>query len=264
MAVRAIWKGSLKLGTEMVPVKLYSAVEDRTVHFRVLEKSTLTPVRQKMVNPETGQEVPREEMKKGYAIGLGVYVLLTDDELQSTEPKESRDIELTRFVPETEIDHQWYDRPYYLGPDTTDAATYFSFAQALADKRCIGIARWVMRKKRYVGSLRSEGGYLMLMTLRFAEEVISANQLPAPAGRAPDPKELKMAEQLVSALEGEFRAENFRDEYRERVLQLVEAKARGQSPKLKIVARKEQSKSLTESLAASLNLAKRQKKKLIA
>ena len=264
MSARAIWKGLLRLGDDSVPVKLYSAVTDRTVHFRILEKSTLMPVKQKMLNPETGQEVSRADMKRGYELERGVYVLLSEEDLRKAEPKESRDIELTRFVPAAAISQEWYDRPYYLGPDANDSTVYFSLAQALANQKCEAIAHWVMRKKRYVGALRSEGGYLMLMTLRLAEEVISADQLPQPAGRAPDPKELKLAEQLVSALEGQFRPEDFPDEYRERLMKFIEAKAHGQHPKLKVVARKEPTQSLAANLAVSLNMAKKQKEKLIA
>lgn len=264
MGTRAIWKGSLKIGADRIPVKLYSAVEDCTIHFHVLEKTTLTRVKQKMVNPETGEEVPRDKIKKGYKIERGVYVILAEDEVRAAEPEESRQIEITRFVPATQISHQWYDRPYYLGPDENDAPAYFSLAEALQRNDHEGVARWVMRKKQYVGALRSEGGHLMLITLRFAEEVLSAQELPRPAGRPPDQKELKMAEQLVAALEDEFRAEDFHDKYRERVMKFIQAKAQGQRPRLKIVARKKQAKSLTESLAASVNIAKRQKEKAAA
>src|ERR1051325_8937068 len=180
MPARAIWKGSLAVGAESLPVKLYSAVQDRTIHFNVLERSTLAPIKQKMVNPENGNEVQREEFRKGYEIERGVYVLLADADLRSVEPKESREIELTRFVPASKIDYQWYNRPYYLGPDSRNTGNYFALAEALEREKREGIARWVMRKKRYVGALRSEGGYLVLITLRFAEEVISTADLPKP------------------------------------------------------------------------------------
>ena len=264
MPARAIWKGSLKLGTEALPVKLYSAVEDRTVHFHVLEKGTMERIKQHLVDPETGEEVPKDQIRKGYEVERGVYVLLTDEDLEKVQPEESRNIEITRFVPAAHIDQQWYDRPYYLGPDEGSPAPYFALAEALGRAEREGIARWVMRKKQYVGALRSEGGYLMLITLKYAEEVLTAEELPRPTGRAPDAKELKMAERLISALEDEFRAEDYHDEYRERVMKFIEAKAKGQKPILRIVARKKEPKSLAESLAASINMAKRGKEKAIA
>jgi len=260
MAARAIWKGSLALGMESVPVKLYSAVEDRTVHFNVLEKDTMARVTQRMVNPDTGAEVPREQMQRGVEVERGVFVRLDDEDLAQVQPEDSRNIEITRFVPADHIHQQWYDRPYYLGPDDSRTAPYFALAEALDNEKREGVARWVMRKKRYIGALRSQGGYLMLITMKFAEEVLTANDLPRPKGRAPDAKELQMAEQLVAALQDDFRPEDFHDEYRERVMKFIEAKASGQQPKLKIVARKKESKSLLQSLAASIDKVKKEKK----
>jgi DNA end-binding protein Ku len=159
-------------------------------------------------------------------------------------------------VPPSAVGPEWYQRPYYLGPDGKDT-DYFALAKALKEENRLGIAKWVMRKKRYIGALRSQDGYLMLVTLRFAEEVVSDNELPKlPTGRDFDPKELKMAEQLVSALEGEFKPEEFRDEYRDRVMKLIEAKAHGQPVKLEVVKKKEPVDSIAESLAASLKMLK--------
>jgi DNA end-binding protein Ku len=264
MGARAIWKGSLKIAGESIPVNLYAAVEDRTVHFHVLEKSTMSRITQRMVNPETGEEVPRDQTQKAFEAERGVYVRLTEEDLGKAQPQDSRAIDVLRFVPASHIDQQWYDRPYYLGPDENDAASYFAMAEVLEREKREGIARWVMRKKQYIGALRSENGYLMLITLKFAEEVLNTADLPRPGGRAPDAKELQMAEQLVSALEDDFRPEDYRDEYRERVMKFIEAKAKGMKPRLRVVARRKAPKSLIASLAASINMAKRGKEKAVA
>jgi DNA end-binding protein Ku len=155
--------------------------------------------------------------------------------------------------------HQWYERPYYLGPDGEDDDSYFALAEALHRRNSQGLAHWVMRGKQYVGALRERDGYLLLIRLRYVEEVLSARDLPAPGGRAPDPREIKMAEQLVSVLEDEFRPEDFRDEYRDRVMNYIEQKAKGQKPKLATMPSKPKPKSLTDMLEASLNAAKRGK-----
>ena len=264
MPARAIWKGTLGMGGGRVAVKLYSAVEDRTVHFHVLEKSTLMRIQQHMVNAETGEEVPGDQVKKGYRAEPGTYVVLTPEELARTLPEDSRNIEITRFVPSTHIPTPWYDRPYYLAPDDGDSESYFALAEALGHEKREGVAHWVMRKKRYVGALRAEGGRLLLITMRFAEELLSASELPRPAGRAPDAKELQMAEQLVGALEGDFRPADFRDDYRERVLKFIEAKAGGHKPRLQVVARRRESKSLVASLAASIKKARERREKQVA
>lgn len=247
MAARAIWKGVIRFSDVELPVKLYSAVEDRKVHFRLLDgeggsdsdsdsesgadsgPGPRTRVQQRMVDPRSGDAVPREETKKGFEVEPGVFVVLEAEELEGLQPEASRNIEITRFVDPSELNHQWYERPYYLGPDDGEQAVrdYFALAEALARKEKEGVARWVMRKKSYVGALRPEGDHLMLISLRHAGEVVPASALEAPRGRSLDAKEVGMAAQLIAALEGDFDAELYQDEYRHRVLELVAAKTEG-------------------------------------
>lgn len=263
MAARAIWKGKLKLGTATVPVNLYSAVVDRTVRFHILEKKTESRVKQHMVDPNTGKEIPTDEIQKGYQVEPGLYVILSDEELEKLKPEPSRDIEITRFVSPTRIGSQWYDRPYYLGPDGA-VKDYFALAEALADKDKEGIARWVMRGKEYIGALRAQDGYLMLVTMRHPEAVISAEDLPEPSGRDLEKNELKMAAHLVELLEGEFDPSQFKDEYRERVLEFVESKARGKTPKLQRPRSKRTTTALDAALSKSIAALKKQKEKAAA
>jgi DNA end-binding protein Ku len=237
MGSRALWKAVIRFGSIAVPVKLYSAVQERAVHFRLLHEKDHTPVTQKMVNPNTGEVVPYEEIRRGYETKEGEIVLLEKEELEALEPPPSRDIEVLHFVDPGLISHQWYDRPYYLGPDT-DPERYFALAESLEQGRMEGFARWTMRKKRYIGALLAEGGYLKMITLRFAEEVVRAADLPRPEGRPLARQELQMAEQLIRALEGDFNADDYRDEYRDRVRALVETKARGGRVELKRVREK--------------------------
>lgn len=259
MAARAIWKGDLKLNSTRVPVKLYSAVQDQTVRFHILDERSKTRVKQHMVDPDSGKEVSSEEIRKGFEVEPGTFVILDEEELESLEPEASREIEITRFVPPNEIAPEFYDRPYYLGPDG-DQTAYFALAQALRNKEKEAVARWVMRKQPYVGALRTEGDHLVLFTLRNAEEVLSAKDLPQPAGRAPDKKELSMAKQLVELLKGEFNPKDYQDEYRARVKEFVEKKARGHAPKLRLVKTKRQAASLDKILSKSIESLKKEKR----
>jgi DNA end-binding protein Ku len=251
MAARAIWKGTLDLGRSHIPVKLYSAVEDHSVHFHLLEKRTHARVKQHTVNADTGKEIPNDEIRKGFEIEPATFVILNDEDLTSVESEPSPIIEVPDFLPLGRIGHQYYERPYYLGPDG-DTKAYFALAEALERKEREGLARWIMRKKHYIGALRSRDGYLLLITLRHVGEVLSARELEPPPGKAPDEREIKMAEQLVAALEDAFRPEEYTDEYRDRVLKYIEAKARGRKPRLETITAPKATKSLMDALAASL------------
>jgi len=252
MAARAIWKGVVKIGTLSVPVKLYSAVQDRKVHFRLLHKTDHEPVKQRLVSADSGDEIEYQTVRKAFPIARGRMVMLESEDLEKLEPEDSRDIEITRFVEPAEIDHRWYDRSYYLGPDG-DQKGYFAAAAALGNKEKQGVARWVMRDKEYVGALIAEDGYLVLITLRHAEEIIAADALKPPGGRELAQRELDMAEQLLSALSGTFDPAEYRDEYRARVMELVEAKSKGHKPKVVAFRPKKQKEDqLADALEASL------------
>jgi DNA end-binding protein Ku len=205
MAARAIWKGVIRVGSVRVPIRLYSAVEDRDVHFRLLHEKDATPVRQEMVNPRTGKPVPSSEIRKGYEVRRETFVILTDEELDALEPEDSRDVRVTRFVDADAIGQEWFERPYYVGPDAKGGANYLALAQALADTGKQGIAHWVMRDREYAGALRARGPHLVLVTLRHADEVVGPADLEPPPFRKPTEKELRLAEQLVGALEASVR-----------------------------------------------------------
>lgn len=252
MAARAIWKGMIRFDDVRVPVKLYSAVEDRTVHFRLLHRKDRAPVKQAMVNPETDQVVPYDQIRRAFITREGDAVVLDDEDLKALEPEASRDIEILQFVPPEVIEHRWYQRPYYLGPDDGADESYATLARALEDSGREGLARWVMRKKEYVGALRLEAGYPMLMSLRHAEEVISVEDLEAPDGPSLATRELDMARQLMDMLAGDFEPAAYRDQYRDRVQELIETKARGGKLSKKRPPKRRPPEDLTGALEASL------------
>jgi DNA end-binding protein Ku len=251
MSARAIWKGVLHLGKERVPVKLYSAVEDRSVRFRLLERASLEPVVQSLVNPETDEVVPFDAARRGFVTEDDELVVLEPDELAELEPEPSRDIEVLQFLPPEAIDHRWYDRPYYLGPDG-DAEGYQALAAALERSGREGVARWVMRKQAYVGALRLHRGYPMLVTLRHEEAVLSIGASLRPQGKPLDERQLDMARKLLAMLEAPFEPTSYRDEYRERVLDLIEQKRAGHEPPAPPKRRKRRSRDLDQALEASL------------
>ncbi len=257
MAVRAMWKGVIELG-DGVPVKLYSAVEDRTVRFRLLHEDDGVPVKREMVDPATGDPVPYAEARRGRETPDGRMVVLDQDDLEELDPEPSRSIEVLRFVDPGELPHPWYDRPYYLGPDG-DPEGWSALAAALERTGLEGVVRWVMRKKRYRGALRLHDGVPMLVTLRDARAVMDAPQVDADP-RALEEEELAMARRLVEMMEGPFEPERWEDEHRARIRELIEAKAEGKTISLKEYERKrDEGASLVEALQASLQEAEGRK-----
>ncbi|HET7833757.1 MAG TPA: Ku protein [Gallionella sp.] len=251
MAIRAMWKGVIRFDTVKVPVKLYGAVEDRSVHFRLLHRQDLEPVHQALVNAETDEVVPYAETRRAYITESGDRVLLDKPELAALEPQPSRDIEIMSFLPLHAIDHRWYDRPYYLGPDE-DGAEFFALAAALEDMQVEGLARWVMRNKSHFGALQLYQGYPMLMSLHHAEEVVPVEALQAPEGPALDKRELGLARQLIEMLESEFQPEEYHDEFRDRVLEMLAAKAQGKQVKKRAPQRRERGMDISHALEASI------------
>jgi DNA end-binding protein Ku len=245
-----MWKGTLRLGGRALDVKLYAALQDRDVHFKLLDRKSHTPVEQRMVDPETLESVAYDEIQKGF-LSEGRYVMLSKEELAGLSPKASRDIDVEMVVGEDKLGPEWFVRPYYLGPDG-DVNRYAALAQALDEEKCEGIAHWVMRGNEYTGVLRSDGQHLMLITLRHKDEVVSADELPEPQGRAHSEKEAKMAEQLLLAYDAEFDPAQFNNEHRARVLDLIEQKANGKKPRLAKVQPKKAAPDLASALQKSL------------
>jgi DNA end-binding protein Ku len=197
--------------------------------------------------------------RRAVQVGKNRLVILDEEELEELEPESSREIEITRFVKPDAVGHEWYDRPYWLGPNG-DADTYFAVVEALKQEAKEGIARWVMRNKEYVGALRVEGDHLMLVTLRHAGEVIPASALPSPGGREVNKRELEMAHQLVGTMIEAFDPTAFRDEYRDRVLELVDAKAKGKVLRMPKVKAKKVDTSLAAALERSIEAGKKRRK----
>ena len=255
---RAIWKGVIELGKHQVGVKMYSAVEDRAVHFRMIHRKDDAPVEQHIVRKDTGDDVSKDDIRKAFALGNGTAVILEPADLEKLIPPESRAIQICRFVAPSVLGDQWFDRPYYLGPDE-DEESYFALAQAVERKKVTGIARWVMRKKRYVGALSSLNGYLTMDTLRRAEQVLSFSGVEPAKTAAPHPNELKLAEQLVASISADFDPELWQNEYRQRLLKLIEAKARGEKLEKPRAKKKAPQTSLADSLRASIAAAREKK-----
>ncbi len=227
---RSIWSGAISFGLVNVPVKLYSAVSRKTVRFHQLNGKTGNRIAQKRVDPQTGDEVAYDDIVKGYELSKDRYVIIQPDELEALDPERTRQIEIEDFVSLDEIDPVYYDHPYYLAPDKGAAKPYRLLLEAMQESGKVAIARVVLRSKEQLVAIRpSNSGVLLMETMIFADEVVPADDLDdLPEAGSTSDRELAMAQQLIESLSSEFEPSKYRDEYREKVLDLVERKAAGE------------------------------------
>jgi DNA end-binding protein Ku len=264
---RSIWRGAISFGLVNVPVKLYSAVSKKTVRFNQLHDKDNQRIQMKRWCPSEDQEVPYEEIVKGYEISPDHHVVITPEELEGLDPKKTRTIDIEDFVDLEEIDPLYYEHPYYLVPDTGAGKAYQLLLTALQESRKVAIARVVIRSKEYLTAIRPADGVLTLETMLFADELVPTSQLDElPEGdvKATE-REVEMAKQLIESLSAEFDPTRYRDEYRERVLDLIERKAQGEEITIQAVP-EEPAKvpDLMAALEASLDAAKKPAKKRAA
>jgi DNA end-binding protein Ku len=264
---RSIWRGAISFGLVNVPVKLYSAVSKKTVRFNQLHEKDNSRIQLKRFCADEDQEVPYEEIVKGYEISPGRYVVITPEELENLDPKKTRSIDIEDFVDLDEIDPLFYEHPYYLAPDTGAAKPYKLLLEALKETNKVAIARVVIRSKEYLTAIRPAGEVLTMETMLFADELIDPgdlDELPDEDVRATE-REVDMARQLIESLATGFDPTKYRDEYRERVLELIERKASGEE--VAIPAEPEAPAAVPDLMAAleaSLAAAKGGKQKLEA
>jgi len=228
---RSIWSGAISFGLVNVPVKLYSAVSRKTVRFNQLNKDTGNRIQQKRVDPETGDEVSYDQIVKGYELSKDRYVVITPEELDALDPERTRTIDIEDFVDLDEIDPVYYDHPYYLVPDKGAAKAYGLLLGAMEQAGKVAIARVVIRSKEQLVAIRPSSDVLLMETMLFHDEVVPSGDIEdLPEGKElkVSDRELKMAQQLIDSLTAEFDPSRYHDEYREKVIELIERKASGE------------------------------------
>ena len=227
---RSIWTGAISFGLVNVPIKLYSAVQRKTVRFNQLDSEGNVRIQQKRVNPLTGDEVPYERLVKGYEIAPGSYVVVEPEELEALEPRRTKTIDILDFVDLEEIDPIFYDHPYYLAPGAGGSKPYKLLLEAMRETGKVAIGTVVIRQKQAVVALRPSGDVLQMATLIYADEVVPTDRIDD----LPDEdveiaeRELAIAKQLVESLAAEWDPQRYKDEYREKVMALIESKAAGE------------------------------------
>ena len=232
---RALWSGSINFGLVNIPIKVVTAVKDKDIRFNQLHAKDGARIRYKKVCAKDGEEVPSDEIIKGYEIVAGQYVTLTDEELEAADPKRTRTVDIEDFVDQVDIDPMFYDKPYFLIPDKNAHKAYKLLLEALVESDKVGIARMVMHDKEHLVAIRAKEGALVMETMYFHDEIVTVaslkEDLQGDEGRV-DKRQVDLAQQLIESLSAEFEPNKYKDNYRERVQSIIETKAAGK----KIVA----------------------------
>ena len=253
VASRSIWNGTITLGTIAVPIKVHSATESRTVHFREVHEPDGARIEHKRISAKTGKEVDYDEIVRGYEVKDGEYVTLEKEEIDAAAGDRSRLLDVEEFVDAAAIDPVFFNRTYYLGArDAEDA--YRLLHAALEESGRAGLARWVFHNREYLVAIRSIGKALAMHTMRFHDELVDPDELDIDAPkRKPTDKEIEMAGALVDTLRMDFDPKALTDTYRETVLDYLDKKRKGKAPKPKPAKPREPSDDLMAALQASLD-----------
>jgi len=253
-----MWKGAISFGLVTIPVAVYPATEEKTLRFNQLHDEDGGRIRYKRVCEKDGEEVSFEHIVKGYEVEKDRYVVLTDEDINAIPVESSRAIDIHRFVDLDEIDPVLFKKSYYLVPEETGAKAYALLREAMSDDGRVGIAKVSFRDKEHLAALRFKDEAFVLETMYWPDEIREADFGGVDVSAKIRGQELEMAKQLIDSLSGEWNPEEYSDEYREALLQIVEAKLNGQE--IEVVAAEPTAKvvDLMEALKASVAAAKKQ------
>jgi DNA end-binding protein Ku len=252
---RSIWNGTIVFGLVAVPIKVHSATESRTVHFREVHAKDGSRIEHRRICPRhrPPQEVDYDDIVKGFEVSKGKWLDLTDEEIAAAAGPQSRRIEIDHFVPVEDIDPVYYERPYYLGAQDKGRDAYALLHAALERAGRAGVGSWIFHNRERTVLLRPHGGVLAIHTMRFADEIVDPGDFElGRVSRKPSEREIEMAAALVDGLHTTFDPTAYEDTYREGVLELVKRKAEGKNIELPADEEPEAADDLLAALEASL------------
>jgi DNA end-binding protein Ku len=228
LAPRSMWNGTVAVGEVIIPVKVFSVVQQHRVQFREVRMSDGARIRHRRVGSESGEEIPPEEIRKAYERNDGKQIVMTDEDIAAAQGPKSKVIEIEHFTDAAQIDPVFYDKPYVLGSQPGGEHAYALLRDALERSGRVGIGRFTLRSREQLVALSPHGDALRLYTMRFADELVDGDELDLPEiSRAPSSKEIQMAERLIEALAGDWQPDRYEDRHREAVMAVIERKAAG-------------------------------------
>ncbi len=225
-----IWKGTISFGLLNIPVTLQSAQEDKELHFSLLDEKDLAHIKYQKINAKTGKEVPYKRIVKGFEYKSGQFVIMNDTDFERANVKASKTIDIEDFVLLEEIDTMLFEKPYYLAPQKGAEKGYFLLREALRDTQKVAVGKIVIRTKQHLAMIMPRGDYLILELLRFAHEVKEVDEVDylheVNKRITFNPRELKMAEDLIKGMTSKWRPEKYKDTYYDDIMKRVKAKVK--------------------------------------
>lgn len=259
--MHTMWKGSISFGLVNIPIKMFSATENKDIKFKYLHKECKTPIKYQRTCPTCDKEVGWDDIVKGYEYEPGRYVIIEDEDLEALKTDATKSVEILDFVSLSEIDPIYFDKSYYLSPQDTGGKAYNLLRQAMNDTGKIAIAKITIRSKQSLAALRVYNNLLVLETIFFPDEVRAIDQVPGiPKEVKIDKKELDMATKLIDNLSAKFEPEKYTDDYREALRELINKKIEGEEIEAAPEAPHRNVIDLMEALQASVKETKPKKK----
>jgi DNA end-binding protein Ku len=252
---RSLWTGSISFGLVNVPVRMYSAVEEHTLHFNLVHEPDGSRIGYEKVCKVEDKPVPDDEIVKAFEYEKGEWVYMTDEDFEAAAAENHRTMDIRAFVPFDDVDPIYFERTYYLGPAQDGERVYALLARAMADSGLSAVAKWVMRDRQNLGLLRVRDGVITVERMHFADEIRSSDEL-APDAEV-NKQELEMAAQLIEQFKGEFKPEEYRDTYRDALCEIIEAKRKGKEIHVTAEPEPEAPTDLMAALRASVEAARR-------
>lgn len=222
---RPIWTGTLSFGLLNVPVSLMSGERKVDLHFRMLDSRDKKPIRFERVNADTGDEVPWKEIVKAFEYDKGSYVIVEEQDIRSAAPESHETVEVETFVDAADIDPRYFEKPYILVPGKKAEKGYVLLRETLRDTGKVGIAKVVIRTREYLAAVMPQGDALILLLLRYQQEVVDPEDFKLPSGAVSEyritAKEQEMAKQLIESMSGKWQPEDYHDEFRGKLEQIL-------------------------------------------
>lgn len=251
--MRSMWKGAISFGLVSIPIKLYAATEDHTIHFKQLHKECKSPIKYDKICPVCKKHVDDDDIVNGYEYEPGKFVIIDDEDLERIPMSTVKTIDILDFTNIKQIDPIYYDKTYFLSPDDIGVKPYVLLRDSMKNMHCVAIAKVVIRSKQDLACIRVyDDNYMILETMHFPDEIRSTVELPPIRETKLHENEIKMAQELINSLTSDFEPNKYDDNYRKALIEIIESKVNDKKIEIPSKDKEENILDLVSALKASI------------